>query len=115
VDEAMMMPTQQDEIVEVGGTTIGPVLDVMNLQPSRVAAAGELASATVPVIDNASQPSGDDPGVSANSHDGLPIMNDGLENTLASQPSGGLVWHQDSVWELGDALVLGGEAFEICV
>ena len=45
VEEPVVVSAQQDEIVEVGGPTVGPMLDVVAVDEAEVGTARELASA----------------------------------------------------------------------
>jgi hypothetical protein len=51
MEESVVKSTQQDQIVEICCSTVGPVLDVMNLNPLRCATSGVLTPATVPMDD----------------------------------------------------------------
>jgi len=50
VEESMMEPAQQDQIVQIGPASIGPVLDVMDLQPAGMATSREPTAASVTMI-----------------------------------------------------------------
>jgi hypothetical protein len=45
VHKAVMVPAQQDEVVEAGFATIGPVFDVMTVDELRMGAAREATAA----------------------------------------------------------------------
>ena len=49
VDKPVMKPAEQNQVVQVGGPTVGPVLDVVDLQPACVATADPLASPAIAV------------------------------------------------------------------
>jgi hypothetical protein len=51
MEESMVKSTQQDQIVEICCSTVGPVLDVMNLNPLCGATSGVLTPTTVPMDD----------------------------------------------------------------
>ena len=47
VDKPVMKPAEQNQVVQVGGPTVGPVLNVVDLDPSGVPTSGELAGPPV--------------------------------------------------------------------
>ncbi len=50
VNKPVMKPTEKDQVVQVGGPTLRPVLNVMNLQPFGVSTAGKRAGPPVTVM-----------------------------------------------------------------
>ncbi len=80
VDEPMMKPAKKDQVVEVGPTPIGPMLLVMDLQPSSAATARELTASTSPVIDQPTQPPGHRPSIAADTDYDVPIMHSSLDH-----------------------------------
>jgi hypothetical protein len=51
VEVAMMMSAEEDEVVEVGGPAVGPMLDVVGLEPAGVPTSGEPADPTISVFE----------------------------------------------------------------
>ena len=47
VDKPVMKPAEQNQVVQVGGTALGPVLNVMDLDPSGVGTSDPLAVSAV--------------------------------------------------------------------
>lgn len=75
VDPPVVDSTQEDEVVKIGGSAVGPGDDVVDLEPSGVATSGVLTMAAVAVIDETSQPSRYFPASPADA-DGLAILAD---------------------------------------
>ena len=50
VEEPVVVSTQQDQIVEVGGASVGPVDDMMDLEPVAGAPSDPPAPVSVPIL-----------------------------------------------------------------
>jgi len=51
VEIPVMMTAEQDEVVEVGRPAVGPMLDVVGLEPAGVPTSGEPADPTISVFE----------------------------------------------------------------
>ncbi|MCZ6456679.1 MAG: hypothetical protein O6650_05455, partial [Actinobacteria bacterium] len=63
VDKPVMKPAEQNQVVQIGGPTVGPVLNVVDLDPSGVGTSDPLAVSTVTMGYQSSQPAGNRPTV----------------------------------------------------
>jgi hypothetical protein len=101
VNKPVVKPTEKDEIVEIGGASIGPVLDVMGLHPSD-AVTSDPPAVMIPGFDQPSQPAGDRPTVSTHSdHDVVPMDGD-FDHGVTGETSSGLVGDHRTPGYLGD-------------
>ena len=90
VEEPMMEPTQQDQIVKVGGPTPRPVDDVMSMHPIGPTASGEPAAAvTFPQLP--SQPARDGPTITADTQRLVPVEDSTFDDRVTGQPPGRLM------------------------
>ena len=64
VNQAVVGAAEENEVGEVGGAAVEPVVDVVGVQPRSVRAAGE-AAAVVAQGEGAAEPTGDDAGAAA--------------------------------------------------
>ena len=111
MDEAVVISAQGDEVVEVGWTSVGPVDQVMSVDPAGALAAGEPTS-LIPLADLTVEPGRNGPTYAADPDRAVPSIEDGLEAGVASETAGGLTCDRGSVLDLGDS-PNGYERFEI--
>ncbi len=96
VNKPVVKTTQQDQIVEVGGSTLSPMLDVMDLYPSAVLASRELTHG-VSIMDHTTQPAGNDAAVATNANHLWAVMNDRFDHGVTTQTLCGLIGNQCTV------------------
>ncbi len=108
-----MKPAEQNQVVQVGGTTVGPMLNVVDLDPCSVPTSGELAVSAVTMGYQSSQPAGDGPGVPSDSDHDTAVGDHRFDNTITGQSSGRLVGDECSAAQFGDTGVLCDQCFQI--
>ncbi len=113
VNKPVMKPTEKDQVVQVGGPTPGPVLNVVNLQPFAVPTSDPLAPPPVTMGYQSSQPSGDGAGVSTHTDHLGTVGDHGFNHTVTGQSLCRLVGNQSSVSQLGDTSAFGGQRFQV--
>lgn len=113
VNKPVMEPAEQNQIVQIGGPTLGPVLDVVDLEPACVPTPDPLASPPVAVVDESSQPAGDGPAVSSHTDDDTAVGDDGFENTVTGESSRCFVGNESRVGQLGDTDGLRSQCVEV--
>ena len=108
-----MKSAEENQVVQVGGTTVAPVLDVVDLQPACVATADPLASPAIAVVYQSSQPAGDGPAVPTYTDHGAAVGDDSLENTVTGESSGCFVGNQSRLGQLGDTIGFRSQCLEV--
>lgn len=103
MEKAVVEAADEDEIVQVGGPSLGPGLDVMDLKPAGVAASGMLAVATVTVVDELPEPSRNPSGPSTDTDGHSVRPGDGSDGCITGKSLCRLVGDDGTVVQLGDA------------
>ncbi len=101
VEKTVMKTAEKDQIVQVGGASIGPVLDVMGLHPSG-AVTSDPPAVVIPGFDQSSQPAGDRPTVSTHSDDDVVPMDHDFDHGVTGETSSGLVGDHRAPGYLGN-------------
>jgi hypothetical protein len=86
MDQAVMGVAQQDEVVEVGGSTICPVDQMVGLDPPLPLAPGE-AAPQVTMAEQSRELAGDGPAPPADPHRASSGFQDPLDPPVAGQPA----------------------------
>ena len=109
VHEAMVLPAEEDEVVEARLAAVRPVLAVVGLQMAAALAAGETAGVVVAGLEQPAQRRGDRAAAAADA-DGEAVALDLRHDVgVAAEPAGGLGRDQRAVLELGAATAIGAE------
>lgn len=107
VDEAVVIGAERNKVVEVGGAAVSPVDDVMYVNPTGAAASG-VATALVPLADNADQPVWDGAGGAPDPDDSAGLIRDiDLKPGIADQAPRGFGEQRDAFFRLRPSLVIG--------
>ena len=101
VEEPVVVPAQQDQIVQVGGPTVGPMFDVVAVDVADPSTSGEL-TATVPGPELTTQPAGNGPGPAADAEDLTVVVDRGLHDRITRQPACRLIGEDRSRFQFGD-------------
>jgi hypothetical protein len=102
VDEPVVPPTDEDQIVQVGASAVGPMLDVMHLEERGSAVTGKLA-VVVPGLDLSTQPAGDLPRLATDPDWFALLFDGGLDIAVTCEQSVRLIGHHRSTTHLGYA------------
>ncbi len=113
VDKPVMKTAEENQIVQICAATLGPVLDVVDLDPSGVPTSGKPAGPPVTVTDETTQPAGDRPGVTSHPDHDVVVVDDRFDNSVATQPSCGLVGNQRPTTKFGDTFGFGSQRVQI--
>ncbi len=113
VEKPVVKTAEEDQIVQVGAASLGPVLDVVDLQPACVLTPGKLASPVIAVVDESSQPAEDGSAVSSDTDHNTAVGDNSFENTVTGESSGCLVGNQSRVGQLGDTGGLRSQCVEV--
>src|SRR5919106_2544029 len=90
VDEAVVGVAQEHQVVQVGGPAIGPVDQVVGVQPPLPLASGEPAGPSVPVPEHPEEGTGHTPAPPAHPHRAALPLQDPLDPPVAGQPADGI-------------------------
>jgi hypothetical protein len=101
VDEAMVISAEQDQILQIGETEIGPMFAVMDVEEVSFRTAGEPA-ASIPEPELPSQPGGDEPGPASDTEDPAMIGDDTFDEAITGQSSGGFAGDDRTGCRFGD-------------
>jgi hypothetical protein len=88
VEAAVVEATKQEEIVEVGAATVGPMADVVAVGTRGGNAASGEAAVAVAHLQGAAQPSGDDAAAAADVDGDAIAFDDGDDLGVAAEPAG---------------------------
>ena len=88
VDKPVMKPAEQNQVVQVGGPTVGPVSNVVDLDPSSVGTSDPLAVSAVTMGYQSSQPAGDGPAVFSDTDHNTAVGDNSFENTVTGESPG---------------------------
>ena len=77
-----MESTEHDEVVEICFASIGPMLNVMDLDPAGGPASGVLTMPTVTLMDHSSKPTRNRSTVPAYTDHHRPVSDHGFEHTV---------------------------------
>jgi len=116
VDEPVVITAQQDQIVQIGGTTVGPMSDVMTMHPGLPATTREPAT-TVTMPKLTSQPARDQPGPPPHTKSPGMVIDGTFHDRITGQSAGGLIGDHRARLRLGHSggLRALGEGFEVGV
>ena len=101
VEEPVVPSAEKDQIVQVGGSALAPVEDVVGVDPGGPSAAGEPAS-PVAGLEQPSQPPGDRHGPPSHPDDPVVPLDGAFDDRITGQPSGGVVGYQGAQPGFGD-------------
>ena len=82
MEEAMMESAEQDEVIEICFASIGPMLNVMDLEPSGSPASRVPTMPTVTLMDQSSKPTGSRSTVSTDTDHNRSVSDHGFERTV---------------------------------
>jgi hypothetical protein len=101
-----MRVAEGDQVVELGLSVAGPVLDVVSIEEAAVVAAGEAAAAGVSDVEGARKSRRDRSGAAADVEDGASFVElHEVEGAVAGDAAPGLGGDPGSVVEVGDEAV----------
>src|SRR5919106_3077132 len=87
VDEAVVGVAQEHQVVQVGGPAIGPVDQVVGIEPPLPLASGEPAGPSVPVPEHPEEVTRDGPAPPAHPHRAALPLQEPLDPPVAGQPA----------------------------
>ncbi len=101
VDKTVMKTAEEDQIVQVGRASVGPMPAMMDLHPFGAVTSRPLA-VVIAGFDQSSQPTGNRPTVPTHSHHDVVLIDGGFDHRVTGETSGGLVGDQRTPGYLGN-------------